>query len=184
MLTDEQLISLANKGEEEALTELVSRYLKLGYFIAYQYTNEQFTAEDITQEIFVKLWQNLKKFDTSRKFKAWFYQLAKNTALDNIKKRRDITFSEWEQNTGHEIEEYLFSNEELSNQIDQDLANRSLTEASSSLSAKYVEVLEMYHKKDMNFREIAEVLGESVNTVKSRYRRAVISLKQIIKEDK
>lgn len=180
VMTDEQLVALALKKNEPALTELIKRYLKLGYFIAYQCSQNQTDAEDIVQEIFVKIWQKLNKFDSERKFKAWFYEVAKNTALDYIRKRKEISFTEWEQTIGQEIDNLLFKNEVLSSQIDQDIANQSLQKATLQLPEKYYEVLDLHHKQDMNFRQIATQLGESINTVKSRYRRALQSIKGII----
>ena len=99
-------------------------------FIAYQYIKNQGDAEDIVQEAFVKIWKNLKKFDQSKKFKVWFYEIIKNTAIDYVRKYRDISFTEWEQTTGREIDHMLSDNEELSTQIDQELAYGSYTKVS------------------------------------------------------
>jgi len=81
-LTDLQLIELSNKGDMGALETLISRYLKLVYFFVYSYLKNNANAEDVSQEIFVKLWKNLSKFDQSKEFRPWLYQIAKNSCLD------------------------------------------------------------------------------------------------------
>lgn len=178
--TDEQLVALIVKKDRAALNELIRRYIKLGYFIAYQYTKNQAEAEDIVQDIFVKIWQKIKKFDQQKKFKSWFYEIAKNTSLDHLRKRQDISFTEWEQTTGREINQLLVDNQELNNQIDQDLAYNYVNQVRQTLPNKYEEVLDLYYQQGLNFREIAEKVGQSVNTIKSRYRRALLFIKKQI----
>jgi len=66
-LSDEQLAALAAKNDEAALEVLVRRYLRLVYVLAYRYVADKDEAEDVTQEIFVKVWRNLNKFDPARR---------------------------------------------------------------------------------------------------------------------
>ena len=92
-LSDEKLIILAKNGQETAFSALVQRYLSLVYNFSFRYTSSTTDAEDITQEVFIKVWRNLKKFDDSKAFRPWLYKIAKNTSLYWLKKKVDKPFA-------------------------------------------------------------------------------------------
>ncbi|MBI5465766.1 MAG: RNA polymerase sigma factor [Candidatus Kerfeldbacteria bacterium] len=83
--SDEQLVALAVRNNQAALATLVKRYLRLVYALAYRYVVDKDEAEDVTQEVFVKVWRHLGKFDTNKVFKPWLYQITKRACL--FKKR-------------------------------------------------------------------------------------------------
>lgn len=176
------LIKKYFSGDEKSLEILISSYLKPIYNFVYRYLNNKQDAEDITQEVFVKMWRNLKKFDQRRIFKTWIFSIAKNTMIDFLRKKKMILFSE-------------FENEEKKNKLTETIAdpapppdeilNRTyitemLNKAIKQLSLKYRLVLFLRYNDHFNFREIAEVLGEPLHTVKSRHRRALIQLKKLL----
>ncbi len=180
--SDEQLAALAANKDKAALEALIKRYLQPIYGFSYKYVKNQTDAEDITQEVFVKVWRNLKKFDSQRSFRPWLYKIARNTCLDMLKKKSPVLFSELSTAEGSNwFEENLVAE----NKSPADLAEAALTatklkSAVAKLKPEYAEVVAMYHKQELNFREIAGVLGQPLNTVKSRYRRALLRLKQIL----
>ena len=181
---DEQLIADYLKGDEESLEILIKRYLKPIYSFVYRYTGSGQDAEDITQEVFVKVWRNLKKFDQQRSFKTWIFAIAKNTSIDLLKKRKAIPFSEFENEAGENvITETLADPSPLPNKLveSMDMA-QMLTTAMYKLSSKYRMVLFLRYNDHFTFREIAESLQEPLHTVKSRHRRAIILLKELLGE--
>jgi len=89
---DEQLIANYLKGDEELLEVLVRRYFKLIYNFVYQYTGSLEDSEDITQEVFVKVWRNFRKFNQKKSFKTWIFSIAKNTAIDFLRKKKQYHF--------------------------------------------------------------------------------------------
>ena len=91
--TDEKLVQIYLKGDGKALEELVRRYLSLIYNFSRRYNGDADNVSDIAQEVFVKVWKNLKKFDKSKNFKLWIFTIAKNTALDWLKKKNAVPFS-------------------------------------------------------------------------------------------
>jgi len=102
-ITDQELIANYLNGDEKALEILVKRYLKPLYNFAYKYTNSAHDAEDATQESFVKVWKNIGKYDRAKSFKTWIFTIAKNTALDLLKKKRPLVFSDFENNAGENM---------------------------------------------------------------------------------
>lgn len=171
-------------GDEQSLEILIRHYLQPIYSFVYRYVGNVADVEDITQEVFVKMWRNLKKFDQQKSFKTWLFSIAKNAALDFLKKKQAMSFSIFENEKG---ENTLF--ETLSDPAplpDELFARRDLAKlvsaAMDKLSPPYRMVLFLRYNDHFNFWEIAESLGESINTVKSRHRRALIILKSILEE--
>ena len=180
--TDEQLVESYLNGEKEALELLIKRYLKPIFGFVFSYIKNSEDAEEITQDAFFKAWKNLKKFDKEKKFKTWLFSIAKNTALDFLKKKKPLLFSTIEED-GKEnsiigkIPEPSPLPDEILNRAD--LAEE-LNLAMDKLSPKYREVIFLYYKEQFNFREISELLNEPLDTIKSRHRRAIIDLREIL----
>ncbi|MFA5087376.1 MAG: RNA polymerase sigma factor [Candidatus Paceibacterota bacterium] len=181
-LTDEQLVEKYLQGEKQALDFLIARYLKPIYGFAYSYCGNSAEAEDITQEAFVKIWKNIKKFDQKKKFKPWLFEIAKNTAIDFSRKKKSIPFSRFENDKGENVLLETLRDKAplpLAACERKDMISR-VADAINKLSIKYKEVVLMRLNEQLTFQEIANILGESVDTIKSRYRRAIMELKQTL----
>jgi RNA polymerase sigma-70 factor (ECF subfamily) len=192
--SDEKLISNYLKGDHKSLEVLIQRYLKPIYNFVYQYFRNLDETEDVTQEVFVKMWRNLKKFNPKKSyfakirngqgksFRIWIFSIAKNTAIDALRKKKTIPFSEFENEDGKNILiEKLEDPAPLPNKIFEqaDLA-KILNSAIEKLSSKYRTVLLLRYNDHFTFQEIAESLGESPNTTRSRHRRALAYLNKIL----
>ncbi len=182
--TDEQLVTNYLKGDEESLEILIKRYLKPIYSFTFRFIGNGQEVEDITQDVFIKIWRNLKKFDKNKKFKTWIFAIAKNACLDWQKKKRAIPFSELEyRNKDRFFVENIPDTDLLLNQMLEriDVVN-FLNKALEVLSPKYRMVLFLRYNDHFTFREIAESLGESIDTIKTRHRRGIAILRKILKE--
>lgn len=182
--SNEQLVSDYLKGDEASLELLIQRYLKPIYSFAYRYVGGGQDAEDITQEVFVKAWRNIKKFDQSKSFKTWLFSITKNSCIDFLKKKKTIPFSEFDTEDGGNLITDTLAD---SSPLPQELLERAgmariLDSAMEKLSPKYRMVLFLRYNDHFNFREIAESLGEPLHTITSRHRRALIKLKEILIE--
>ncbi|HUY69582.1 MAG TPA: sigma-70 family RNA polymerase sigma factor [Candidatus Tyrphobacter sp.] len=178
-LSDEKLIRRYLKGDETAFAVLLKRYLNPALSLARRFVGDPAKAEDVVQETFVKVWKNLKKFDTQKKFKPWLFAIAKNTALDWLNKREALPFSSFQANPENSFfENIVDSAPSVAFSADQKMASSSLRDLVSSLPGRYHSVLFLRHEKELSFREIAEKLEEPLNTVKSRYRRAIALIKK------
>ena len=173
---DQELIRQYFRGEQKSLTVLFSRYLRLVYSLAYRYTHCRETAEDLTQEIFVKAWRNLKKFDQQRDFKPWLMTIAKNTMIDYWRQHRQDVLNIALESPENEAEFFVDPAplaEEILQGHDFKLA---LADNLQRLTRAQRRAITLRHERDLTFKEISQVLGESLNTVKSRYRRALEKL--------
>lgn len=177
--TDEQLIAKYLKGDEAAFEALVKKYLPLIYSFSRQYTGSSTNAADIAQETFVKVWRNLKKFDQTKSFKPWLFTIAKHTALDWLRKKEEIPFSAFEHDGVNTILESIVDINPSPEMIFESARNAERIKHSfDSLPENYKAVMSLRHEGDFTFREIAKFLKAPVNTVKSRYRRALRILRK------
>ncbi|OGD30131.1 hypothetical protein A2833_00855 [Candidatus Azambacteria bacterium RIFCSPHIGHO2_01_FULL_44_55] len=179
--SDQQLVADYIQGDEASLELLIRGYLKPIYSFTYRYVGNAQDAEDVTQEVFVKVWKHLEKFDQSKSFKTWIFSIAKNTAIDFLKKKKVIPFSDFDTEDGGNIIADTFADTAKSLQeiFERKETAQILESAMAELSPKYRMILSLRCNSDFNFKEIAETLGEPINTVKSRYRRAIIMLKNL-----
>ena len=180
---DLSLILASQSGDEQAFDGLVSRYLRPVYAFALSITHDVPMAEDVAQDTCIKAWKHLDGFDVSRSFKTWIFAIAKNTAYDALKKKKALPFSafaEADEDDSHEswadriADEEPLADERL---IREDTAHR-LGEKLVGLPEDFRRILELHYREDFSLREIAEILGEPYNTIKSRHGRAIRSLKK------
>ena len=183
-ILDEQLVVNYLAGDEKSLELLIRRYLRQIYSFTYRYVGNGQDAKDVTQETFVKVWRNLKKFNQQKSFKTWIFAISKNTAFDYLKKKKTIPFSEFENEEGKNafIETFADPAHLPDKLLEKADMAKILTSVIEKLSPKYRMVLFLRYNDHFSFKEIAESLGESLNTVKSRHRRALIILKKLLTE--
>jgi len=184
---DEQLVKLYLKNsDEKALESLVKRYLPLIYGFVRKYTGDRDNASDITQETFVKVWRNLGQFNQSKSFRTWIFTIAKNAAIDWLKKKNALPFSviQAEQEGSNDFVDSLTDGSpSISEQLSTKENSRKLAKAAAHLPIDYATVIKLHISDELNFREIAEFLEEPLNTIKSRYRRGISLLRNILLED-
>lgn len=181
-ISDKQLIINYLKGDEESLGILVKRYLRPIYSFVYRFVGDNHNAEDITQEIFIKVWRNLKKFDKNKSFKTWIFSIAKNASIDWLRKKKTVPFSNFENTEGENtLTKTLADPAPLPDKLlERASVGEMLNIVMKQLSPQYCMVLFLRYNDHFTFREIAEALGEPLHTIKSRHRRALIILKKLL----
>jgi RNA polymerase sigma-70 factor (ECF subfamily) len=181
-LSDSQLIENYLAGDENGLELLVRRYLNSIYSFSRRLTNDAGAAEDITQEVFIKVWKNLKKFDREKSFKAWIFKIARNTAIDYLRKKKILAFSDIENEDGENMAiENISDPAPLPDEIfDRQNLKEELETAIKKLPLIFQTVIILHGLEELTFQEISDVLGEPVNTVKSRYLRGLSKLRESI----
>lgn len=182
-ISDEKLVEQYLKGDEEALAFLIHKYTSPIYNFTAQIVGRGQNAEDITQETFIKAWKSLKRFDVNKKFKTWLFYIAKNTAIDYLRKRKIATV-DLNIDVGEDEEDGV---EKLADPAILPFENLVLQEqaeivqkAVDGLPEIYRAVLNLYYQEQLSLPEIAEVFKEPVDTIKSRHRRALLKLKELL----
>ncbi|PIU78719.1 MAG: hypothetical protein COS72_01930 [Candidatus Moranbacteria bacterium CG06_land_8_20_14_3_00_43_56] len=168
-------------GREEVFAKLLEKHLSPVFNFLYRITGSKEVAEDLAQETFVKVWKNLKNFNRNRSFKAWLFTIAKNTTYDYFKKKKEVAFSAFVNEEGESIFNEIAGENILPDEIlhRKDIANE-LEEILKKLPPHYRAILLLHYKEDFSLHEIAEILGEPYNTIKSRHQRGLGKLKKIV----
>lgn len=181
MHDDVTLIQSYRAGDTNALRELVERYTDPIYNFTYK-LGARDEAEDITQEVFIKVWKKIDSFDEEKSsFKTWLFTIARNTTIDYLRKRRPILFTTLDTEDALPFEESITDTEPLPDiQFDATLNSEKIHRHLLELPEQYRSVINLHYTEEMTFDEIGKVLGKPLNTVKSWHRRALIKLKELL----
>jgi RNA polymerase sigma-70 factor (ECF subfamily) len=184
--TDEQLVKDYLDGDKNVFTEIVDRYLKSIYNFSYRLIGNEKEAEDVSQEVFLKVWKNIKKFDTEKSFKTWIFSITRNASIDYLRKRRDVLLSVFDNENGTNfIEDSLIDEEPKADEIFSLAQNKKQIEVTmNELSIIQKEIIILKYVNEMSLSEIANIMNMPVNTTKSHHRRALIKLKELINAPK
>ncbi|WP_150285442.1 RNA polymerase sigma factor [Rummeliibacillus sp. TYF-LIM-RU47] len=146
---------------DDDLVEWIRQNKKQLYWLAYSYVKNEQDALDIVQDSIQKAMQNYQQLLNKEKLKSWFYRIVINTSLDFLKKFRRV------QVTDDETLRYLSSSSE-----DQ-YENLDLAGALERLPTKYREIVILRYFEDLKIEEVAYILNENSNTIKTRLYKAL-----------
>ena len=180
---DNELVKEYLEGKEGAFELLVKRYTRPLYSFVWRLCGNKESSEDIVQDTFLKVWKNIKKFDLERNFRVWIYTIARNSTYDFLRKKKLIMFSEMDNvNEESSFEENLADTSPIADQLfEEKEASKNINESIKLLPERYREVVILRHETGMTFEDISDTLKEPMNTVKSRYRRAIIKMQETLK---
>lgn len=172
-LSDNDLIEIIRKKDQERYSEIVGRYQKKLFVYIYRLIGNREEAEDLLQDVFVKAYRNLNSYDTSRKFSSWIYRIAHNESVNYIKRKSLKKFISWETIVSTKDKLSVSSEEEGADKawIRKEIS-KEVSEAINKLPFKYRQVLTLRYYSDQSYEEIAEILGRPVNTVGTLINRA------------
>ena len=147
------------------IERLVQKYSSMVLQIAYQYSFNKSEAEDITQEVFIKLYKNIKKIKNNEHIKAWLIRVTINLSID-------YNQNYWNKNTTSLDENYKYFDEET-----KDVFNEL-----KKLTPEYRNIIYLYYYQGYKISEISEILSMNQNTVSSYLTRARKELKHILEQ--
>lgn len=141
-----------------------------------------YDAEDMLQEIYIKVYKNLNSFDTNLKFSSWIYRITRNHVIsENRKKRNHQEFLLDDEETS---ESKFISRIDLPKEIDNVLNQETITKVLANMDEKYREALVLRFLEEMDYQEIADVLKKPVGTVGTLINRAKKVFYEEIKRQK
>ena len=183
MVQDEQvLVDRISSGDSTAFQEFVERYKKKIYYIAYDITGDHDDAEDVSQEVFIKVFRSLKTFRRNAKISSWLYQISVNASIDLLRKKSSKPEKSMDDIERADIQESLpgsgtrAQNPERS--AEDFLIQKHISQALQKVSPKERSVFVMRHYNELKIREIAEILKVSQGTVKALFYRATRKLRK------
>ncbi len=160
---------------------LVNAYSKRVFNMAYQFAGSYQEAEDLTQDIFLKLYHSLPKYDFEKNFAAWLLTLAKNHLIDSYRKAK------WEKANRDNFDEHFLALDAAESPeagLVKEANRKMVWEGLNRLSPEMRLVVILRDIQDKSYEEIAEILSLPVGTVKSRVSRGRLELAKILQEKK
>jgi RNA polymerase sigma-70 factor (ECF subfamily) len=182
-LLDAELIARLARGDEAAIGPLYDRYAKLVYSLAMRIVHDGPTAEDLTQEVFVRLWRSAASFDPQRgHLRGWLLRIAHNLALNELRRRgsRPVAAAPVEglsDDASLEDQDVLSNPETVAEQRD---VHRVVQRALGQLPETQRQALELAFFQGLSQTEIATATGDPLGTVKSRVRNGMKRLRELL----
>ncbi len=173
----EKILEVARGGDLLAFEQLLTLFEKQIFRYVVQMVGNGDDAEDLTQEIFIKLYKNLPKYEAGRGFKTWLFTIATNTVYDYLRHKRSIGAKEM---TIIDDPESNFETKDEKNTYISIEAGVDVNAALAKIKPAYRNVLLLFYKEELSCEEISETLQVPENTVKTQLRRAREALKMAI----
>ena len=180
------LVAEAIGGSELAFRTLVERYQRPVFSLVLRMVRDRGIAEDVTQEVFVKAWMALSRYDPRRRFASWLFKIASNAAIDQLRRKKlpttPIETSDTDQSSildriedeRSESPDTLVKRRELS---------AALETAVAALRPEYRLVVLLRFREELPYRDIAEATGMPLGTVKTNLRRARREIEERLRKD-
>jgi RNA polymerase sigma-70 factor (ECF subfamily) len=164
-----QLVRKATGGDLDAFEELIRSLQRRVYGFAYQHLRDADEAHDLAQEIFVKLFRNLARYDPERPFEPWFWKLAANTSINYRRKHAPVPVE--------------FQEQEVVG-LDPTLPQHdpTLVDALAQLDATYRLPVLLHYYADLSLEQVSQTLNLTIPALKSRLHRARAQLRNSLAE--
>lgn len=155
------------RGEVEAFAHIVRQYDRMVFTVVNKVVQRREEAEDITQEIFIKVFHTLDKFREESEFSTWLYRVAYNTAISELRKRKNLRLAYEENYDNIPDDAIIDAPEELSTE-QQLIYLDSILEKMPTEDAL---LITMFYLNGHSIKEISEIVGQSVGNIKVRLHR-------------
>jgi len=188
-LPDADVVRLAQEGRELAFRELVRRYERPVFSLVYRMVRDRETAEDLSQDAFIKVLNHIDRYSPEFKFSSWIFKIANNVAIDHLRRRRLDTISmdgSPHASNAAEVEASTFDvAADQENALDE-IASRELGTAIEAaighLRPEYRSCIMLRHVEGRSYEEIASLLDLPLGTVKTYIHRARHELRRALED--
>jgi RNA polymerase sigma-W factor len=172
---DAQLVKRCLRGDEKGFEELLAKYRRPVYSICLRMVRNETDAEDLAQEVFVRTFNVLDRYNPSYPFSSWLYRITSNLCIDFIRKRRKGVFSLDEPISGDDGDmprQVPASTGDPERDLHTTEMMKVLEEAIGTLPEHYRIIVILRHQEQLSYEEISDNLGIPLGTVKARIHRA------------
>ncbi len=177
--TDQDLVSLCRNGDQRAARELVERFQRPVFSLIYRMVRDRELSEDLSQEAFVRTFNNLDKYDPSYKFSSWLFKIAYNLTVDHLRRKElrtvsihgapDATSSDRQEATSFDLESHEASPDTL---VESHELAGEMEDAIAGLREDYRTAILLRHVEGRAYDEISEIMDIPLGTVKTYIFRA------------
>ena len=176
-LTDEEVMLEYQQGRVEAMDELLKRYKKPIYHFAMRLSADAVEAQDVAQEVFLRLHQNKLSYQPSGKFSTWIFSIAHNLLLNNLRKKKRLVFWPRTKDDPDELVEFESNSPSPQELTVSDDTSRIMKKCIQGLPFLQKEALILREYEKLDYEGIARILKKSQGTVKTLIHRARMNLK-------
>jgi len=174
---DHLVVSQIVSGQKDLFRLLVRHYEKAVYGMGLSFFRNQEDASDFTQEVFLKAYRSLPRFEGRSRFSTWLYKIAYNTALNEVNRRKEY------QSLADEDADKLINNGETPERLTlRNAAKEAIQEAITELPERFRICVDLFFFYDRSYQEIEVITGIPVNTIKSHVFRAKILLREKLED--
>ena len=166
-LDDQSIVSQIVTGQKDLFRLLVRRYERAVYGMGRGFFRNPEDASDFAQEVFLKVYRSLPRFEGRSRFSTWLYKVAYNTAINRVSRAK-----EYHSLAEKEAEELISGGDTPERALLRNAAREAVRKALEELPERYRICVDMYFFYDRSYQEIEEITGFPVNTIKSHVFRA------------
>ncbi len=170
-MNDVELIAQIRKGNQHAFTFLIEKYKHLVLHMVVRIVKQDADVEDVCQEVFIKVFRNLERFEERSKLSTWIAKIAYNVALNHIRKeeKKLLLSDEYPEPVFETLPDKIFEDKELKTKIINEINN---------LPLHFRTVATLFYLEEFSYQEIEEITGIKQTTLRSNLSRARVILKQ------
>ncbi|UCF05054.1 MAG: sigma-70 family RNA polymerase sigma factor [bacterium] len=182
--SDTHLVKRCLRGEEKAFEELLNRYKASVYSICIRMVRNSTDAEDLAQEVFIRTFSVLDRYDPSYPFSNWLYRITSNLCIDFLRKGkgRMVSLEQPLETSDGEMHRQLPSTDaKPDREVESKEMMAVLEDAISRLPEHYRIIVVLRHQEQLSYEEISDNLGIPLGTVKARIHRARNMIKDVFK---
>jgi len=174
-MTQEELLPLILKKDDKAFTILYDMYSKNLYGIIYNLVKDKEEAEDVLQEVFVKIWKNIESYNESKgRFFTWILNIARNTSIDKL---RSKGYNNHLKNSSADNFVHLLDD---SNKLNNKIDSIGIREFVKKLKPKCIKIIDLLFFKGYTQQEASEELEIPLGTVKTQNRNCIGDLRNLL----
>jgi RNA polymerase sigma-70 factor (ECF subfamily) len=183
-----ELIKRAQHGDRASFEELIYRYDRSVLSLAYSYSNDQEDAKDIYQDVFLRVFKGLKKFEFRSEFSTWLYRITVNVALTHKTKKGKYSYASLDEEQSGAEGETKLAYESIADDLTSDERaissdiSENIKRAIEKLSPQQKMVFSLKHFEEYKINEIAEMMNISTGTVKNYLFNATLKMREYLKQ--
>jgi RNA polymerase sigma factor (sigma-70 family) len=189
-MNEKELIGRLKKSDQQALKAIIELYQNYVYTVALQIVKKKEMAEEVTQDVFIKVYQKISSYEYRAKFSTWLFTIVYRTSLNYLEKKKilitasDFAFPDSEEVTidsVHQIASLESQQQNTASMVESDHQQQQIIyKAIDSLEMKQGLVITLFYLKEFSVNEIAEIMQLSVNTVKTHLFRGRENMKKTL----
>lgn len=180
---DEKLIGLISQQQEGALAQLYDRYSRLIFSLAFAMINDRATAEEITLDVFMRVWQKAESYRSDQaKVSTWLTHIARNHTID-VLRRRSVRLDQYAINWDDALPDDDPHENDPQESTEASLQRERIQSALAQLPLEQKQALELAYFSGYTQRQIAEVLKQPLGTIKTRLRLALQKLRDVLRDE-